>query len=464
MVWTVDHIIFFAFLILNIILGLKSSKNITSITQYAIGDRNFSTGAIVATIVATWIGGGFFIENIIENYTNGLYYFFTSIAQVLSFFIIGYFFIPRMKEFLGKLSIAEAMGEIYQNKVRLIVSVCGFIGVSGIIAIQFKVAGLVFEYLLNISKFQGIFLIGAVVILYSTMGGIKTVTFTDMMQIFTFGTTIPLVIYYLSSNVFYSHDLVFFTIINHPEFDLSRIFDKDNIKSWTYLFLFFYCLIPAFDISIFQRIAISSNISQAQKSFYISGVIILIITLFMTFLAILLITKNPSLNSNDMINTLLFDNTPPFLKVLLIIGITAIIMSTADSYLNSSAVIFVHDFLKSLNVKINNELLTARLVSIIIAILAIILSFKETSIFRLALFTAGFYMPIVTVPFIMAIFGYRTPYEKAVLYGMGAGLAVVLLWSYLDITVIDNIVPAMAANWLVLVVMHKYYYSKKKSI
>ena len=53
MVWTVDHIIFFAFLILNIILGLKSSKNITSITQYAIGDRNFSTGAIVATIVST---------------------------------------------------------------------------------------------------------------------------------------------------------------------------------------------------------------------------------------------------------------------------------------------------------------------------------------------------------------------------------------------------------------------------
>jgi len=31
---------------------------------------------------------------------------------------------------------------------------------------------------------------------------------------------------------------------------------------------------------------------------------------------------------------------------------------------------------------------------------------------------------------------------------MGVGLAVVLLWSYLDITVIDNIVPAMAANWL----------------
>ncbi len=179
MVWNVDHIIFFAFLILNIILGLKSSKGITSITQYAIGDRNFSTGAIVATIVSTWIGGGFFSSVITETYTNGLSFIFISLADYIGcFLVIGYFFIPRMGQFLGKLSIAEAMGELYGNKVRLITAISGIIGVCGIIAIQFKVAGLVFEYLLNISKFQGIFLIGAVVILYSTMGGIKSVTFT----------------------------------------------------------------------------------------------------------------------------------------------------------------------------------------------------------------------------------------------------------------------------------------------
>ena len=44
------------------IFGFKSSKGIATISQYAIGDRNFSTGTLVATIVATWIGGGFFIE------------------------------------------------------------------------------------------------------------------------------------------------------------------------------------------------------------------------------------------------------------------------------------------------------------------------------------------------------------------------------------------------------------------
>lgn len=460
MIWTIDHIIFFGFLALNIVFGLISSRGITTIHQYALGGRNFSTSAIVSTLVATWIGGGFFVENIIENYTHGLYYFFTSLAQVLCFLIIGYFFIPRMSEFLGKLTIAEVMGELYGNKVRLIAAICGFIGVSGIIAIQFKVASFVLECLLDISKIQSILLVGIVVIIYSTLGGIKSVTFTDMIQFFTFGTILPLVTYYLFFGLSKDIDLIISTIASNPNFNLSLIFDSSNIKSWTYLFLFFYCLIPAFDISVFQRISMSKSVYQAQRSFYISAFFIFFLTLIMTWIAILLIADNSTVHPNNVIKVLLFDNIPSGLKGLLLVGILAMIMSTADSYLNSASIIFTYDFFKSLNMKVNNELLTARLITIIIGIVAMILSFKDSSIFRLALFTAGFYMPIVTVPFIMAILGYRTPYEKAVLGGMGAGLSVVLLWNYYDITVIDNIVPAILVNLVTLVFLHYYYHSQ----
>ena len=71
-------------------------------------------------------------------------------------------------------------------------------------------------------------------------------------------------------------------------------------------------------------------------------------------------------------------------------------------------------------------------------------------------------MCIVTVPFIMAVLGYRTPYEKAVLAGMAGGFLVNILWMLLDITIIDGVIPAMLVNWFVLVIMHKYYYSKEK--
>ena len=76
-----------------------------------MGDRNFSTATVAATIVATWVSGEFFFTNISETYTNGLNFIWIAVlGDFLCLLSIGWFFAPRMGEFLGKLSIAEAMG------------------------------------------------------------------------------------------------------------------------------------------------------------------------------------------------------------------------------------------------------------------------------------------------------------------------------------------------------------------
>lgn len=186
MVISIDHIIFFSFLIINIILGLKSSKGITSITQYALGDRNFSTAVLVSTLVATWVSGEYFYTIITETYQTGLYFFIPILFNVFCFFLIGYFFIPRMEEFLGKLSIAEAMKDIYGQKVRIVTSISGFVCVIGVIAVQLKITGSIFEYILNINSLYGIILSGLIITLYSTLGGIKSVIFTDVIQLITY--------------------------------------------------------------------------------------------------------------------------------------------------------------------------------------------------------------------------------------------------------------------------------------
>ena len=51
-----------------------------------------------------------------------------------------------MSIFLGKLSIAEALGDLYGDKVRIIVALAGTIGDAGAIAVQFKVFGSIFSY------------------------------------------------------------------------------------------------------------------------------------------------------------------------------------------------------------------------------------------------------------------------------------------------------------------------------
>ena len=63
MSYNVDSIIFISFLVVNVTLGLLSSRGVSGIRDYALGNRNFSTVTIAATIVATWISGEFFFAN-----------------------------------------------------------------------------------------------------------------------------------------------------------------------------------------------------------------------------------------------------------------------------------------------------------------------------------------------------------------------------------------------------------------
>ncbi|MFQ3887433.1 MAG: hypothetical protein AB8U88_04190 [Rickettsia conorii subsp. raoultii] len=75
----IDLLIFTSFLAINLLVGLLNIKNIKNIREYAIGTRNFSTGTIVATLIATWIGTSTFLIDNSRIYTDGLLYLLPSI-------------------------------------------------------------------------------------------------------------------------------------------------------------------------------------------------------------------------------------------------------------------------------------------------------------------------------------------------------------------------------------------------
>ena len=108
------------FLILTLIVGLGHGKKVKTIKDYALGGRNFSTATLVATIVATWASGSGFFITLSKTYSDGFYYMFASIGIGISFVIISFLLVPRMGEFLGKTSVAEAMGGLYGKKLGLL--------------------------------------------------------------------------------------------------------------------------------------------------------------------------------------------------------------------------------------------------------------------------------------------------------------------------------------------------------
>ena len=62
MQFNIDTVVFIVFLTLNLVVGLYYGRGVKNIKDYSLGNRNFSTGALVSTIVSTCVtGSGFFI-------------------------------------------------------------------------------------------------------------------------------------------------------------------------------------------------------------------------------------------------------------------------------------------------------------------------------------------------------------------------------------------------------------------
>jgi Na+/proline symporter len=398
MTFELDSLIIIGFLIANLWLGLSSSRGVTSIKEYAVGNRNFSTATIVAIIVATWVSESVFYNGVAGSYSKGLNYIWSSgFGAPLYMLIIGLIFAPRMAEFLGKLSIAEAMGELFGKKVRIITAISSFIGVCGVIAVQLKIAAMIFE-IIGIPNIYGILSAGFIVTVYSALGGIKSVTFTDIIQFITFYAIIPIVAYTFLNNVD-NTDAITDTVLNNPLFDYKKVFDFSNDGNFIYISLFIWNIIPAFSPAYFQRISMAKDVQQVKKSFCIASITCLGLSLMICWIAILMLTNHPNVNQEDILHVLISNiNFIDGLKGLLLSGIMAMILSTIDSYINSTAVIIVNDFCKPLEIKLlNNQLPFTRIVSLIIGILSVIIAIVNNGTsMELFLLASSFYMPVVT--------------------------------------------------------------------
>ena len=120
----IDIAIVISFLLINLCVGIYYGSNIKTLQYYAIGNRRFSTSTITATIIATWIGAGFFSTALSQTYQNGLWHILSQFGDFLTLLIVGVFYAPRLGEFFGKISVGEVVDELYGKKARIITAIC----------------------------------------------------------------------------------------------------------------------------------------------------------------------------------------------------------------------------------------------------------------------------------------------------------------------------------------------------
>ena len=455
MQFDIDTAVFIVFLTLNLVVGLYYGRGVKNIKDYSLGNRNFSTGALVSTIVATWIGGDYLFITIAEVYTTGLHYAIGCLGMVVCLFLNAYVFVPKMSEFLGSISVASAMGDLYGKHVRLISAIGGAIASAGFIAVQFKVFGYILNDFLGLSGNYPIFLAASVVTLYSSVGGIRSVTFTDVIQFFTFGVLIPVLGIVIWNDLSGLPTFNLVTAVQHPLFNYEEFLGLSNPKFWSVLLLFLLFSIPDLNPTMFQRVAIGRSVSQVKKAFSISAILLMLILIGMAWIAFLLFNIDPNLNPKDLVQYITNNYAHTGLKSFIMVGVVAMCMSTADSNINASSVLLTHDFCYPLNIKFKSELVLSKIISVLLGVISIYLALLDYDLLPLVFMTQSFYIPIIDVPLILAILGFRST-TKSVLIGMGAGFVSVIVWRiyFMDTTGVDSILPGTIVNLIFFMGSH----------
>ncbi len=296
-----------------------------------------------------------------------------------------------------------------------------------------------------------------VVIIYSTFGSIRAVIFTSIFQFLTIGTFIPtlaLVIWSRSGNLEIVTNVLTTSLIPNPKL----LLDYYSPTVLTHYSLLFYLLTPCFNPALFQQVLLAKNTEQVSVSFKISAIIYLVFCLFTAFIGLVILSVKPDIESNNLIMYIIDSYSHSGLKGLIIVGVIAMIISTADSFINSASIIFINDLYKPLGILHNNkkiELQAAIIFTILINATALVIVISQQNVFKIFLLGVNFYTPIASVPLLITILGFRSS-TKVILSGMASGMIVTLLWNkYFELFLpIGSAIPASITNFIVMMTMH----------
>jgi Na+/proline symporter len=424
---SLDALIIAGFLLLNLAVGIYVGKGIKNIQEYAVGHRKFSTATLAATLIATWWSGGAFMVSVSETYAQGLWFSSLVLGDMIALLIVGNIFAPRMGFFLdGSISIAESMGNLFGKHVRIVTAIAAITQSIGMVALQIQVFSVIFAYFLGFSSFYAICISTFVVIFYSAWGGIKSVTFTDVIQFITFGLFIPLFLFFVIK-VIGDTDKIWNTITTNPLLDYKQMFDIHHPKFWPGLMLFLWFLTPDFDPATFQRMLMTRTTTQMRKICNIAAMVSPVMIFLSCTIGVLVLSLNADLDSQNILMYVLDEYSFNGLRGLTVIGIIAMGMSTADSLINTASVIFAHDLCKPFGLKPKNELFLARIFAIFVGMTALVIVLSKSNALELLLLQSSVYMPIVMGPLVLAIFGFRTS-GKSTLFGMLMGVVSIVIW------------------------------------
>lgn len=426
-----DLIIFIVYMVAMLGVGFYYMKRNKTDEDYYLGSRNMNKYHIGLSVVATDVGGGFSIGLGGLGFAIGLSGSWLLFTGLLGAWLSGVFLVPKVAR-LGKkhkfFTFPQLFEFLYNKKVAILAALISFIGYLGFTSSQIlagaKLASATFD---NLSLNHALIIMGCIAVIYTVLGGLKAVIYTDTIQwaflmVGLFFVGIPIAYYKIGGLEAIQHYLP------AQHLSLTNV-TAVQIINWA------VTIIPIWFVgmTLYQRIYASKSAHEAQKAWYIAGFLEWPI---MAFLGVLLgmFAKVAILQGLFEIDGQLQDfdaemGLPLLLKNILPAGLTGIMMaayfsailSTADSCLMAASGNLVTDILEKLNLSSAvNSIRVSQLVTLFIGGIALFIALKITNVLNFMLYSYAFMVSGLLVPLMGGLF-FKIKSANAALISMVLG-------------------------------------------
>ncbi|HSW54513.1 MAG TPA: sodium:solute symporter [Ignavibacteriaceae bacterium] len=353
-----DWIIIAAYFIIVFLVAFWSSfskkrKNQNS-SDYFLAGRNVGWFVIGASLFASNIGSEHLVGLAGTGAASGVAVGQFEILASLILLILGWLFVPFYLK-SGVFTMPEFLERRYSSGARWYLAIISIVGyVLTKISVTIAAGGIVFESLMGIEFWTGALIVVIVTGVYTVLGGLRAVLYTDMVQMFILiGGAITVTVVGLTKlggiDELYNHaGPGFFSLwkpMSDPNFPWTGIlFGAPILGVW------YWCT----DQFIVQRVLSGKDINHSRRGTIFAGYLKLLpLFLFVIpgVIAYALTQKGDiTLVSPDhALPTLIGTLLPVGLKGIVVAGLLAALMSSLSSVFNSCSTLITWDIYKKLH-------------------------------------------------------------------------------------------------------------------
>lgn len=378
--WSIVAVYLGAMLALGVFFYLRAKKGSTA--DFFVGSRSIPFWAAGVSIYATNTSSISYVAIPAKAFETDWQYFQGKVVTVIGLMFVAVWIVPVLRR-LDLVSVFNYLEMRFNGTIRMLASaLCMFMHVGARMSVVLFLPALAISTITGTEVVWSILLMGVCTIIYTTMGGMRAVVWTDFFQVIV-----------LMGGALFAIGYVFWSLGGDAVWEAARVHDKTHTWNftfdftsptiWGFLLLILLDTVLTFpkDQVLMQRTLATSSDKNAGRSIWIFAAVLLpggfifyvIGTVLFAYYKAHPERLDPLLPIDATFPLFIAAELPTGVTGLIIAGIFAAAMGTLSSTINSVATLLSVDFYERLakNVTQQKSVRFAEWMSVVIGLIGI---------------------------------------------------------------------------------------------